>query len=128
MKLYTNNQGEWAGTQADAKKKWGKAASTAEVPTIKQELIDFLNENNVGSSSPASTTASSDTIEAVAIKNGNSVSSPLMDVTWATGEPVILDLNSSLLQAKYAIDEIMCKIGRRNDMPKKGQDGGYENV
>ena len=119
MKLYTNNNGEWAGTQAEAKKNWGKAASTAEVPTIKQELIDFLNENNVGSSSPASTTANSDTVEAVAIKNGNNVTSPLMDVKWATGQPVLLDLNHSLFRAKFAIDEIMCKIGYRNDMPKK---------
>mgnify|MGYP005999605199 CR=1 FL=1 len=41
MRLYTNNQGVWAGTQADAKK-LGKFVE-ADVPTIKAELIEFLN-------------------------------------------------------------------------------------
>ncbi len=48
MKLYTNRNGGWAGTQADARKAWGKDWIEHEVPTSKQELINFLNTNAVG--------------------------------------------------------------------------------
>ena len=48
MKLYTNRKGGWAGTQADARKAWGKDWIEHEVPTSKQELINFLNTNAVG--------------------------------------------------------------------------------
>ena len=48
MKLYTNRNGGWAGTQADARKAWGKDWIEHEVPTSKQELINFLNINAVG--------------------------------------------------------------------------------
>jgi len=46
MKLYTNNQGQWVGTQADAKKLSGKAVQV-EVPVSKPELLSFLNEKMV---------------------------------------------------------------------------------
>lgn len=49
MKLYTNNQGEWAGTQADARKRFKNAMKIVEVPTDKPSLLAFLNENQVGS-------------------------------------------------------------------------------
>jgi hypothetical protein len=49
MRLYTNNQGVWAGTQADAKKLF-KVPNTptgnfveVDVPTTKAELMEFLN-------------------------------------------------------------------------------------
>lgn len=47
MRLYTNNQGAWAGTQADAKKLDG-SFELAEVPTDKATLLEFLNEYQVG--------------------------------------------------------------------------------
>ena len=50
MKLYTNNRGDWAGTQADARKQFGKERRTIEVPTDKPNLMAFLNQNKVGSS------------------------------------------------------------------------------
>jgi len=49
MKLYTNNQGEWTGTQADARKQFKNAMQIVEVPTDKPSLLAFLNDNAVGS-------------------------------------------------------------------------------
>ena len=46
MKLYTNNKGQWVGTQADAKK-LGKFTNP-DVPVDKKGLLDFLNTNKVG--------------------------------------------------------------------------------
>ena len=46
MRLYTDNQGNWAGTQSDAKK-FGKFEQV-EVPTDKPTLLEFLNEQRVG--------------------------------------------------------------------------------
>jgi hypothetical protein len=48
MKLYTNNKGQWAGTQADAKKLG--SFDLVEVPTDKPTLLQFLNEYQVGAS------------------------------------------------------------------------------
>jgi hypothetical protein len=45
MRLYTNRKGNWAGTQADAKKMGGFFC--VDVPTIKPELLNFLNLYNV---------------------------------------------------------------------------------
>lgn len=47
MRLYTNNKGAWAGTQADAKKLEGNY-EFEDVPTDKQGLMDFLNWHAVG--------------------------------------------------------------------------------
>ena len=46
MRLYTNNEGSWAGTQADAKV-WGEFEQV-EVPTDKATLLEFLNTHAVG--------------------------------------------------------------------------------
>ena len=46
MRLYTNNEGGWAGTQADAKV-WGEFEQV-EVPTDKATLLEFLNTHAVG--------------------------------------------------------------------------------
>jgi|MDSW01.2.fsa_nt_gb hypothetical protein len=50
MKLYTTGQGHWAGTQADARKvkrEQGLPCELYEVPVSKQELLAFLNTNEV---------------------------------------------------------------------------------
>jgi hypothetical protein len=49
MKLYTNNQGQWAGTQADARKRFKNDMRLVEVPVDKPNLLAFLNDNEVGS-------------------------------------------------------------------------------
>ena len=49
MKLYTNNQGAWAGTQADARKLFKNDMRIVDVPTDKPSLLAFLNDNQVGS-------------------------------------------------------------------------------
>lgn len=46
MRLYTDNNGRWAGTQADAKE-FGKF-DQVEVPTDKPNLLEFLNKHSVG--------------------------------------------------------------------------------
>ena len=51
MRLYTNRKGDWAGTQIDARK-WGRRVNSCgffpvDVPTIKPELLNFLNLYNV---------------------------------------------------------------------------------
>ncbi len=55
MKLYTDNQGRWAGTQADAKK-FGEFEQI-EVPTDKPTLLKFLNEYQVGAASTISSSS-----------------------------------------------------------------------
>ena len=45
MRLYTTPAGKWAGTQADAKKLGGFCE--AEVPTMKADLLAFLNDHKV---------------------------------------------------------------------------------
>jgi len=49
MKLYTNNQGQWAATQADARKLFRNDMRIVDVPTDKPSLLAFLNDNQVGS-------------------------------------------------------------------------------
>ncbi len=49
MKLYTNNQGHWSGTQADARKRFKNDMRLVEVPVDKPNLLSFLNDNAVGS-------------------------------------------------------------------------------
>ena len=44
MRLYTNTLGNWYGTQSDAKKS-GFDWVEVDVPTVKQELLEFLNKN-----------------------------------------------------------------------------------
>ena len=39
MRLYTNNQGDWVGTQSEARKQFGKERRTVEVPTDKTNLM-----------------------------------------------------------------------------------------
>ena len=47
MRLYTNNQGAWTGTQADAKRDYGKAMAMVDVPTSKEALMKWLNNSRV---------------------------------------------------------------------------------
>ena len=48
MRLYTNNKGSWVGTQADARKEFGKDWNEVDVPTDKPNLLQFLNDESVG--------------------------------------------------------------------------------
>ena len=47
MKLYTDNNGRWAGTQSDAKRDFGHITPPTEVPTDKPTLLKFLNDHGV---------------------------------------------------------------------------------
>ena len=46
MRLYYDQKGNWAGTQADAKKAFGKDWWEIDVPTSKAEMIEFLDRHN----------------------------------------------------------------------------------
>jgi len=48
MRLYTNSKGSWVGTQADARKEFGKDWNEVDVPTDKPNLLQFLNDKSVG--------------------------------------------------------------------------------
>tara|TARA_R110000803_G_scaffold121716_1_gene189826 strand:- start:143 stop:463 length:321 start_codon:yes stop_codon:yes gene_type:complete len=47
MKLYTDSEGNWRGTQAEARQEFNKW-SVVEVPTNKVDLLIFLNDFDVG--------------------------------------------------------------------------------
>lgn len=71
MRLYTDNKGNWTGTQADAKKAWGKDMALVEVPVSKEALMKWLNKCRVVSQSHAQVSAQfvhDDEGEVVAIK------------------------------------------------------------
>ena len=66
MRLYTNNEGGWAGTQSDAKA-LGKFEQV-EVPTDKATLLEFLNTHAVGavaSSQPAKSSTTQNQISPI---------------------------------------------------------------
>jgi len=48
MRLYTNKDGQWFGTQRDAQKGAPRNWVEVDVPTSKQDLINWLNANQVG--------------------------------------------------------------------------------
>jgi len=48
MRLYTNKDGQWFGTQSDARKGAPRNWVEVDVPTSKQDLINWLNANQVG--------------------------------------------------------------------------------
>jgi len=52
MKLYTNKRGDWAGTQATARKLEGSYIGV-DVPVSKADLLVFLNDNKVSSTATA---------------------------------------------------------------------------
>ena len=51
MKLYTNNQGQWVGTQEQARKEFGKDYALVDVPVSKEALLGWLNKCRVISQS-----------------------------------------------------------------------------
>lgn len=65
MKLYTDNQGNWTGTQADAKKAWGKDMALVEVPVSKEALMKWLNKCRVVSQAHAQIAAQTTSAEVV---------------------------------------------------------------
>lgn len=102
MRLYRTYDGQWAGTQADAKK-LGKFEQV-EVPTDKAGLLDFLNGNkNVG----ATTQNTGDGIPAEVVRSGNTTSSPLAYIKDGIGVSEITNLHSSLRDAYASMQFIM---------------------
>jgi len=48
MRLYQSSKGQWFGTQADARRNAPRDWREVEVPTSKQELINWLSIHEVG--------------------------------------------------------------------------------
>ena len=48
MRLYKNKDGQWYGTQAEARRNAPRQWKEVEVPTVKANLLEFLNMNAVG--------------------------------------------------------------------------------
>lgn len=63
MRLYTNNHGDWVGTQSEARKQFGKERRTVEVPTDKANLMAYLNLNRVGAMAVQATPSAEPTPE-----------------------------------------------------------------
>tara|TARA_B100000214_G_scaffold314349_1_gene247248 strand:- start:738 stop:1118 length:381 start_codon:yes stop_codon:yes gene_type:complete len=49
MRLYNSSYGQWFGTQRDAQRGAPRDWTEVDVPTSKQDLINWLNANKVGS-------------------------------------------------------------------------------
>jgi len=49
MRLYVSSKGEWFGTQRDAQRSAPRDWREVEVPTSKNDLINYLSANKVGS-------------------------------------------------------------------------------
>jgi hypothetical protein len=45
MRLYQDSKGQWYGTQADARRAAPRDWREVDVPTSKQDLLDWLNSN-----------------------------------------------------------------------------------
>ena len=66
MRLYTNNQGSWVGTQADAKREFGKDMALVDVPVSKEALLKWLNACRVTSGAHQEAAAIATRVEPVA--------------------------------------------------------------
>ena len=109
MKLYTNNRGDWAGTQADARKQFGKERRTIEVPTDKPNLMAFLNQNKVGSSVVQNTPEPDAQAQPEAIQPTNKISAnpnryDLMDASDAAS---LQDLQTVMYRYLMRVDDAL---------------------
>ena len=104
MKLYVNSQGEWVGTQAEAKQ---INAELVEVPTSKPELLAYLNKHRVEATEGAAPTA---TTEAEPVTTDQW----LAGITWneATAGWLIRDAaqNAKLKDLTYAMAVVMNRM------------------
>lgn len=120
MRLYTNNQGDWVGTQAEAKKHYGKAMQCVEVPTDKSSLMEFLNIHKVGvkTETPVETTSAEQTKHyptakttrfehgAFVATSGNSTSSPITSYEVGTGRLIVNDIKDLSIHLMNCQDEL----------------------
>ena len=51
MRLYVSSKGQWFGTQSDAQRGAPRDWKEVEVPTSKQDLINYLSAHKVGATS-----------------------------------------------------------------------------
>ena len=96
MNLYTNGL-RYAGTQADAKKLFGKDFKSIDVPTDKSGLLDFLN--NVFEGSPTSHTMTQDEPQGNTRSTVQSFKSPWGNIKEIAEEASFSELGAALAVA-----------------------------
>lgn len=114
MQLYCNSKGQWAGTQADAKKlkkeNNGLEFQAVNVPTDKKGLLDFLNKKEFKRQEDSQAN-----IDPIIIKSGNTKSTPLAYIKDDVGITEIDNVYDNLRDAYTSIQIIMNKLGNVAD-------------
>jgi hypothetical protein len=114
MQLYCNSKGQWAGTQADAKKlkreNNGLEFQAVNVPTDKKGLLDFLNKKEFKRQEDSQAS-----IDPIIIKSGNTKSTPLAYIKDDVGITEIDNVYDNLRDAYMSIQIIMNKLGHVAD-------------
>ena len=104
MNLYTNGL-TYAGTQADAKKLWGKDYKSIEVPTDKSGLINFLNNTFTAPVPTAHTMKQPSSISSVPKTNVLAFSTPYKNIKEAAKEASFKDLGVALVVLLDRLEE-----------------------
>jgi len=127
MQLYCNSKGQWAGTQADAKKlkreNNGLEFQAVNVPTDKKGLLDFLNKKEFKRQEDSQAS-----IDPIIIKSGNTKSTPLAYIKDDVGITEIDNVYDNLRDAYMSIQIIMNKLGHVADQTSLLKDECFEEV
>lgn len=107
MKLYVNTKGQWAGTQAEAKK---IGAKVTDVPTDKPGLLAFLNGQQ-------QTAAPDPTPTSKPAKVSKSLSQTLFDVA---NEATLEELQHVVYRYLMKVDDALELTTNYQPNPKKG--------
>ena len=122
MRLYTNNQGAWTGTQADAKRDYGKAMAMVEVPTSKEALMKWLN--NCGVISQAHVAAHEFIAKQTAVVDDARISGTAT-ATHQSSTPFTLfeaAKGASLRDLQHVVYRYLERIDDELDLPRTGKE------
>lgn len=88
MRLYKSSNGQWFGTQRDAQRGAPRDWTEVEVPTSKQDLINWLCANKVGSAGPQVTAPEVTTTVEPEVTSGLLTTDAYSWVSWALNKLV----------------------------------------
>ena len=88
MRLYKSSNGQWFGTQRDAQRGAPRDWTEVDVPTSKQDLINWLCANKVGSAGPQVTTPEVTTTVEPEVTSGLLTTDAYSWVSWALNKLV----------------------------------------
>jgi len=109
MRLYTNNKGEWTGTQADAKKAWGKDMALVDVPVSKEALMKWLNSCRVVSQRHAQITEQFSTPSEAPQVTSTQYNHPWATIKECAEKASLKDLGVALSVLMNRLDEVADK-------------------